>query len=198
MTGERTSKISGIFLCTALAIAVVPSCALAGRSRAGASAKADSGKYSHKKYGISFNVPRGMSLYTPQNPGPVASLISAGSPFILVNPRFTEENINVKVAENISESDLIGFKKMLDETPNMPLPEYRRISVKSIKIGKQGKERAVEHVFIMRGNILGKLRQVTFVHRGRGFTFTCATAVGRFDKANRQFFDGLFRSMAFE
>lgn len=163
-----------------------------------ANSEIDVSRYSNKKYGISFTIPSGMKLYTAENPGPLVSQISSRAPFVLVNPDFTEENINVKVSENIGESDLSGLKKMLDQNPDMRLPKYQRISVKLIKIGKQGHKTAVEHVFIMKGNILGKLRQVTFVHLERGFTFTCATAVGRFDKANQQFFGPLFSSMEFK
>jgi alkyl hydroperoxide reductase subunit AhpC len=50
----------------------------------------------------------------------------------------------------------------------------------------------------MKGNILGKLRQVTFAHNGKGFTFTCATAVDRFEKANQEFFGPLFNSIEFK
>ena len=155
-------------------------------------------EYSNKKYGISFTIPKGINLYTAENPGPLASQISSVTPIFLVNADFTEENINVKVSEPISEDDLNGFKKMLDKNPNMSLPQYKRISVDLIKIGKLRNKNAVEHVFIMKGNILGKLRQITFAHKGRGFTFTCATAVDRFEKANQEFFTPLFGSMEFK
>jgi len=161
-------------------------------------AETGSNEYSSKKYGVSFTIPKGINLYTAENPGPLASQISYITPIFLVNPDFTEENINVKVSEPISEADLNGFKKMLDEKPNMSLPQYKRISVNFIKIGKQRDKKAVEHVFIMKGNILGKLRQITFAHKGRGFTFTCATAVDRFEKANQEFFAPLFSSMEFK
>jgi len=155
-------------------------------------------QYSNKKFGISFTIPDGMKLYTAENPGPLASQISSSDPFILVNPDFTEENVNAKVSENISENDLNGLKKMLDDNPNMSLPKYKRISVSFVKVGKQKDKIAVEHVFIMQGNILGKLRQITFVHKERGFTFTCATGVDRFDRANLQFFQKIFDNMVFK
>jgi len=155
-------------------------------------------EYSSAKYGISFHIPNGIKLYTTKNPGPLTSQISEKEPFIFVNPNYTEENINVQVAPNISEGDLSGYKKLLDENPKMPLPKYKRISVNTIKIGKHKNKTAIEHVFIMQGNILGKLRQITFVHRERGFTFTCATAIDRFDKANEDFFQPIFNSMEFK
>jgi len=156
--------------------------------------------YSNTKYGISFTIPKGMRLYTAENPGSLASQISSDTPLILVNLGFTEENINVQALENLSESDLIGLKKILDENPKQytSLPQYKRISVNSIKIGKQKNKNAVEHIYIMKGNVLGKLRQITFVHKSRGFIFTCATAVDRFDNANQQLFDPIFTSMNFK
>jgi phosphatidylglycerol:prolipoprotein diacylglycerol transferase len=154
-------------------------------------------RYSSAKYGLSFDVPKGMELYTTRNPGPLRSQLSSQTPFILVNRDFTEENINVKVSENVSESDVDDFKRSLDENPDMPLPNYKNIAVDFIQVGVQSDKKAVEHIYIMRGNILGKIRQVTFQYNGRGFTFTCATAVDRFDAANKKFFSALFDSITF-
>jgi len=47
------------------------------------------------------------------NPGPLASRINDDNPIYLVNPNFTEENINVKVAAAVSEADLGEFKQSL-------------------------------------------------------------------------------------
>ena len=161
-------------------------------------AQTDSNEYSNKKYGLSFAIPNGINLYTADNPGPLASQISSDKPFYLVNLDFTEENCNVQVMEPISENDITGYKNMLDQNPKMNMPKYQRISVNFIKIGKQKNKTAVEHVFMMQGNIFGKLRQITFANKGKGFIFTCATAVNRFDKTNQQFFTPLFDSMDFK
>ncbi len=155
-------------------------------------------EYSNKMYGIYFIIPEGIRIYTADNPGPLASRISSNTPIYLVNLNFTEENCNVQVIEPISENDLTSYKNMLEQNPKMNLPKYQRISVDFIKIGKQKTITAVEHMFMMQGNIFGKLRQVTFAHNGKGFIFTCATAVDRFDKTNQQFFIPLFESMAFK
>jgi len=155
-------------------------------------------EYKDETNGLTFQIPEGINLYTTENPGPLASQISMDAPYIFVNPAFTEENINVKITENISENDLADFKKMLEDNPSQPLPGYRRISVRTIKIGTDKNKTAIEHIFIMQGNILGKLRQVVFVNNGRGFIFTCATAVDRFDNANQQFFQRVFDSMVFK
>lgn len=154
--------------------------------------------YSSHDYGFSFTIPTGLKLYTVDNPGPLRSQLSSLDPFILVNSQFTEENVNVKVSEPMTENDLRDFKKKLDESSNYPVPGYKKISVTFIKIGTARNRMAVEHVFYMKGNIMGKLRQVTFVHKRKGFIWTCATAINRFDKANQQFFDPLFSSMDFK
>ena len=96
------------------------------------------------------------------------------------------------------EDDVIKFKILIEaESYRAPLPEYRRISVNVARIGKLKSKTAIDHLFNAKGNIYGTLRQVTFSHRGRGFIFTCATSVDRFDTANRQFFEALFDSMEF-
>jgi hypothetical protein len=154
--------------------------------------------YSNERLKLTFVVPNGIDLYTLDHPGPLASQLSSRSPLILVNPTFTEENVNVKVSEGVTDSDVTGFKKSLDQRTTMPLPEYKRVSVSLIKIGQGHKKEAVEHVFYMKGNILGKLRGITFCHNGRGFTFTCATSPERFDETNKNFFDALFDNMTFQ
>ena len=100
--------------------------------------------------------------------------------------------------EKLTENDVVEYEKLLHGRQTMPLPEYKRVSVAMIRIGKDHKKRAVEHIFFMKGNIEGKLRVITFAHNGNGFTFTCATSVDRFEKANQQFFTPLFDSMDFK
>ncbi len=157
----------------------------------------DSETYSNKQYGISLNIPRGLKKYTPEDPGSLRSLFSKGTLLKLVNLDFKDENIDIScsVDNKVSEADLKEFKSRLDANPNMNIPGYQRISVRFIKIGKQKDKTAVEHIYRMRGNVSGTIRQVTFSHRDRGFIFTCGTAVDRFENANQQFFDALFNSM---
>ncbi|MFQ5965528.1 MAG: hypothetical protein ACE5KZ_14730 [Candidatus Scalinduaceae bacterium] len=156
--------------------------------------------YTNKKYGISFNIPKGMKMYTVENPGPLSTLFSKGTLLKLVNPDFTDENIDVSVSgkSRVTDSDIRKTKSYLDSNPNLPMPGYRRVSVNFIKTGKQKDKMAVEHIYLMKGNISGKLRQVAFSYRGRGFFITCGTAVDRFDEANQQFFDTIFNSIIFE
>ena len=131
--------------------------------------------------GIAFDVPKGINLYTKSNRGPLGSQIDANAPFILVNPTFTEENVNVKLVRGATASDLSAMKSQLDRSASFGVPGYKRVSVSMITIGKSKDIPAVEHVFFMKGNIPGKVRSVAFVLNGNGFIFTCATGVDRFE-----------------
>jgi hypothetical protein len=149
----------------------------------------------NKQVGIAFSVPNGIELYSADSPGPLPSRISADTPYFLVNPDFRDENVNIKIADGVSESDLNGLKQMLDSNPNTPLPGYKRIAVRFINVGKDGTLKAVEHQYQMKGNVLGTIRNITFVIGNRGFIITCGTAVERFEKANREFFEPFLKSI---
>jgi len=149
----------------------------------------------NKKVGIAFYVPKGIEIYSEDNPGPLRSRISAETSYFLVNPDFRDENVNIKIADGVTGSDLNGLKQLLDSNPNTPLPEYKRIAVKFINIGKDGKLKAVEHQYQMKGNVLGTMRNITFVIGNRGFIITCGTAVERFEKANKEFFEPFLKSI---
>jgi hypothetical protein len=159
--------------------------------------KEEAKNYEDEDFGLAFIIPAGIKLYNIENPGPLKSRLSAESPIILVNPQFKEESINIKISDNVSEKDVLEYKNMLDKDPNVPLPKYKRVSVGLCKVGAKGDKPAVEHIFYMKGNIYGKLRQITFQHNGRGFTCTCGTAEERFAAANQQFFEMIFSSMEF-
>jgi hypothetical protein len=148
-----------------------------------------------KETGIKFFVPRGIALYSADNPGPLRSRISTETPYFLVNPDFKDENVNIKIADGVTESDLRGMKDMLDSNPNTPLPGYKRIEVKFVKIGKGGTIEALEHRYEMKGNVSGRMRSITFVIGNRGFIVTCGTAVERFESANKDFFEPFLASI---
>ena len=148
-----------------------------------------------KQVGITFLVPKGIELYSAENPGPLRPRISTETPFFLVNPDFRDENVNIKIADGVTESDLKGMKEMLDSNPNTPLPDYKRIAVRNITIGKNRALNAVEHEYQMKGNVMGRMRNITFVIGNRGFIITCGTAVERFETANKQFFQPFLDSI---
>lgn len=156
--------------------------------------------FSNEKWGLKFTVPAGVNVYTSENPGPMASRINSDTPLWLVSSSLASERINLKVSQfqDATEKELEEAKQQLEQTGIIPIPQYQRISVKFIKIGKQGNKNAVEHIHALKQREPKKLRQIMFVHRGRIFNFTCATSPERFDTANNQFFDSIFSSMEFE
>lgn len=155
--------------------------------------------FSNEKWGIKFVVPEGVNLYTAESPGPMASRINSETPLWLVSSSLASERINLKVSQfqDATEGELDQAKQMLDTNPP-PIPNYQKISVKFIKIGKQENKNAVEHIHALKQREPKKLRQIMFIHKGRVFNFTCATSPERFDTANNQFFDLIFHNMEFK
>lgn len=159
--------------------------------------------FSNEKWGVKFAVPAGVNAYTSENPGPMASRINLETPLWLVSSSLASERINVKFSQfdDATEKELeeaLEETKQQMERDGLPLPQYQGISVKFIKIGKQGNKKAIEHLYALKQREPKKLRQIMFVHRGRLFGFTCATSPERFDTANNQFFDLIFSSMEFK
>lgn len=155
--------------------------------------------FSNEKWGLKFIVPAGVNVYTTENPGPMASRINSETPLWLVSSSLASERINLKVSQfqDATEKELDETKQQLEQS-GLPFSQYQRISVKFIKIGKQGNKKAVEHIHALKQREPKKLRQIMFIHNGRVFNFTCATSPERFDTANNQFFDSIFSSMEFK
>ena len=170
--------------------------AASGEQNSDATSKAK--QYRDDKFGFSFEIPADVVVCTPENPGSMAARVSSETPLWLVSSSFELERVNVGVLENASEEELEGMKSMLLANESMPLKGYKRVSVNDIKIGKQGDKRAIEHIHILMQNPEKKLRQLTFLHNGRAFSFTCSTTVERYDNADRTFFDPLFKTMVFK
>jgi hypothetical protein len=155
-------------------------------------------KYSNPAWKISFDIPEGMELYSPENPGPMGHLFASGTALVLVSKANREVSINLSVANGIKDSDLDDFLTQMQQTPNLPIPGYQRVSVLASKVGKNADKKAVEHIFFMQGNVPGKMRQVTFIHNGSGYTFTCGTPKELYDQSDSSFFQQFFQSLAFE
>lgn len=155
--------------------------------------------YTSERYGIAFSVPNGVSLYTRENPGKLSSLFSSGDIVRLVNPRLSDENISISQSgsNKVTQRDIRTHKKNLTANPSKPLPGYRNVSVKFIKIGREKSKTAVEHIYRMKGNVPGTIRQVVFSHKERGFIVTCGTSTERFNESNKAIFDLIFNTLEF-
>jgi hypothetical protein len=160
----------------------------------------DNHVFKSDEWGIKFIIPPEVTLYTGDNPGAMASRINSTTPLWLVNSALESERINLKISEDntVTEADLDEFKQELDKgTPYSSTRQYRKLSVKYIDIGKDGRKHAIEHIHALKQREPKKLRQVIFVHRGKLFSFTSATTPERFDGADKDFFSLIFNSMEF-
>lgn len=178
-------------LCIALAVAAAAGVCTAGENTL---------IYSSTRYGFSFPIPRGMTLFTQNNPGPLASMINEGTPIILANLSRQAEVIVFTVFGPVTEDYLDKFKADLEETPDLDVPGYKRVSLDSTRIGSGKTKSAVEHVCFMTnddGQQL-KTRQVLFVHRSIGFLVTCMTMADQFEASNGEAFTPFFENISFE
>ncbi len=158
-------------------------------------------RFESEKFGFSFNAPETVNIYTADDPGPMASRINSATPLWLVNSALASERINLKVSDfqNPTERELNQLKQQMDDgTLYRSMSQYQKVSVRFVKIGKNGDKHAVEHIHALRQRVPKKLRQIIFIHRGRFFSFTCATSPERFDSADKQFFDLVFQTMEFK
>lgn len=152
-------------------------------------------RFEMKRFGLSFDVPDRVNVYTADNPGPMAARISAATPMWIVSSEIPTERINVKTIPGGTMSDL---RQVLDGNAYANVPQYQRVSVKEIKIGRKQDKPAYEHIHILKLNPPKKLRQILFVHKGNAFGFTCSTSADRYETANGAFFEAIFKSMEFE
>jgi hypothetical protein len=157
------------------------------------------GVYDSSAFGIKFPVPLGLELYTEGEPGRYTNILSNGRIIYLIDTDARDTTIVAKSSPNVSEADLKGLKDTLESNPpQAKLPGYKKIAVRDIAIGVNGDKVAVEYVFSDKSNNMAStVRQVMFVHKGRGFTFTCTTAERLYTSFAQKFFDPIFAKMEF-
>ena len=86
-----------------------------------------------------------------------------------------------------------------DPLQQAKLPGFKKVSLKTIKIGKQRDKDAVEFVYnAEQGGTSTTFRQIAFVHAGMGFVFTCSSLQPQFGAADSQVFNPVFAHMEFK
>ena len=162
--------------------------------------------YESSDYGFKFPVPAGMDLYTPDQPGTYRRVFSERRIVYVVSPMRPEESISIKYSEGVSEADLTSYRTMIDTNPpQAKLPGFLKLGVADVPIGKDGATSAVSFTYEMTTPKTDKepsvemtLRQVVFIHKGRGFTITCEASKKRFDKVNKDTFDKFLSKIEFQ
>jgi len=192
---QRTSgkAVSVLFL----VMLAVPLAAQRGRrADAGSSAKS---VYDSEEIGIKFPVPQGLELFTPEEPGPYTSFLSDRRIMYLVGASSRDVSVSARYSPNVTEADLKASKDTLDSNPpQAKLPGYKKISVRFIKIGAAADKDAVEHIYNVTSNdVPTTVRQVMFLHKGRGFTFICSAVERQYASADKRLFEPIFARMEF-
>jgi len=162
--------------------------------------------YESSDYGFRFPVPPDLDLYTPDQPGTYRRIFTERRIVFLVNPMRSEESIGIKYSDNVTDADLKSYQTMIDSNPpQAKLPGFAKLGVADIPIGKDGAKSAVNFVYHMTTPSSDKaaaqemtLRQVVFIHKGRGFTITCEASKKRFEKVNKDTFDKFLSKIEFQ
>jgi hypothetical protein len=167
-----------------------------GRSSTAAPVRSE---YDSATYGLKFTVPTGLELYTDEEPGRYEKILVSGRAIYLINSDQRDASIVAKVSADVSEADLKGLKGVLESNPpQAKLPGYKKIAVSEIMIGAAADKPAVEYIFSEKNDkMTATVRQVMFLHQGRGFTFICTAPERQFGSYNKRFFDPLFARMEF-
>lgn len=155
--------------------------------------------YASDKYGIKLTIPHGMDLYTIEKPGKLRSLFTDGDLVHLLNPNYIYESVSITQSGNtqVTENDLKQHMNNLTHQRISPILGYKRISLNLIKIGHNHDKIAIEHIYNIKGDVDGRIRQIMFSHRNRGFIVTCGTSIDRYENANRTHFNYLFNNFEF-
>jgi hypothetical protein len=182
----------------ALVMLAVPLAAQRG-GRSGGGRPETKSVYDSNEYGMKFPVPPGLELYTPQDPGPYISVLSDRRIIYLVGVSSRDVSVSARYSPNVPEAELKAFKDTLDSSPpQAKLPGYKKISARVIMIGARADKEAVEHVYdVTNNNVRTTVRQVMFVHKGNGFTFTCSAVERQYASIDKRSFEPIFAAMEF-
>ena len=161
--------------------------------------------YESGDYGFKFGVPAEMDLYTPDEPGRFSRVFAERRLAYMVSPTRPEESVGIKYTDGVTEADLTSYQTTIETNPpQAQLPGFQKIGVANIQIGKDGAKPAVNFVYELttpKTNLAPSvdmtLRQVVFLHKGRGFTITCEATKKRFDKVNKDTFDKFLSKIEF-
>jgi len=147
-------------------------------------------RFDSQELALAFDVPEGLRLYIPAAPGRYKSVLVEGKFLYLENPGMRSASVVAKSSAGVTEADLKGYKDVLDTNPpQAKLEGFKRHSVRFIKVGKNADKDALEFVYDAGPSTI---RQVVFVHNGKGFTFTCTSLQAQFGAAEIEMFKPLF------
>jgi len=149
---------------------------------------------------VHIEAPDKTLLYTTAAPGRYKSMLVNGKFLHISSMEFRDIAMDAKASPNMTEADLKGYLDALGTNPpQAKLPGFKKVSLKTIKIGKQRDKDAVEFVYnAEQGGTSTTFRQIAFVHAGMGFVFTCSSLQPQFGAADSQVFNPVFAHMEFK
>ena len=150
--------------------------------------------------GLKFDVPAGLQLFTEKMPGRYRNVLKDGKFMYLADPNMKRASVVAKATPNMTQADVDGYKSVLEANPpQAKLEGFKKQSVKTIKIGKHQDKDALEFIYdVSEGNMPSTVRQVVFVHNGKGFTFTCTSFQAEYGGADKVMFQPLFSQLEFK
>lgn len=154
--------------------------------------------FTSDEYRLSFIIPEGLNVYTPDDPGPVGALfVNPRIKMVLAPPGTTETNVNLLILDYASESEMEQLKAIL-ENGELPIGmDYTKIHVEDTTVGSEVEERAIDHMLeipIDENNSL-KMRQIIFMHNSKSITMTFTSPSRDYDEASEDFFKPLIDSI---
>jgi hypothetical protein len=155
----------------------------------------DAQRYTNQQLGFSLPLSEDVRLFTADNPGPFT--FGSQNLAILVNKWQPSDLIMVNLSEVSDEKGLADLRSGL-ESGGLPQAGYRKIAVRETTLGKNQDKRAVDHIFDLKGQTARTMRQVSFVHRGKGLALVCTANADDFQKSDKAFFEPVLRSIIFE
>jgi hypothetical protein len=155
--------------------------------------------FDNEELKIHFDAPQGALIYTPAAPGKYKDVLVNGRFLRMGSTEYRDVVVEAKSSPKMTEADLKGYLDVLGTNPpQAKLPGFKKVSLKTIKIGKQKDKEAIDFVYNAEPDGAPKtFRQVAFLHGGNGFVFTCSALQPQFGAADISVFGPVFSNMEF-
>jgi len=191
MNARRSFVLVSIFL-TALADDVS---AQRGRRSVDVERPEPPARFESEELGIAFDAPQGVRIYTPAAPGPYGSVLGEGRFVYLESSGMRNASAVAKFFANATEAELKSYKDILDANPpQSKLEGFKKRSVRFVTIGEKADKQALEFIYDTQSV---RIRQIVFVHNGKGITFTCTSPQAQYGLAEAEMFKPIFSRLEF-
>ena len=138
---------------------------------------------------------RGCGSSHPPRPVRTGPFLAKGDLCISRVPEYVTPRRSRSSFANATDAELKSYKDILDANPpQSKLEGFKKRSVRFITIGKKADRQALEFVYDTQSV---RIRQVVFVHTGKGITFTCTAPQPHYGTADAEMFKPIFSRLEF-